>query len=258
MSSRRVADNRRCHRSTYPARRSATPRVTHCHGAARRVPRRRARRSTAARSARSCSRRSAMPAATCSAFASGLIELRGAPALSFVYRHATRDVTKNLDADDGLAAIAPLLDPTARPSFAHATLHAGDADAAAARQQEGQADAAPARDAAPTRATRRGAGATSTAPHDRAQARARLPLELPFLRRARRHRRAPSPGAGDGAQVEADRQVPRGARPRARRLPAATADGAPPSGRRLRLRQGLPDLRRPRVPAPPLRRARPR
>ncbi len=39
------------------------------------------------------------------------IGLRGAPALSLVYSHATRDVTRNLARDEALAAIATLLDP---------------------------------------------------------------------------------------------------------------------------------------------------
>ena len=56
------------------------------------------------------------------------IELRGEAMLSFVYRHATRDVTKNLAPAAGRAAVVALLDLQTEPSFAHATLHAGDAE----------------------------------------------------------------------------------------------------------------------------------
>ena len=77
------------------------------------------------------------------------------------------------------------------------------------------------------------------AAHDRARER-RLPLDLPFLVELGLTDAAPSAGAGDGAQVEADRQVPRGPRPRARRLPALTrGEGAAPiRGRRLRRGKG--------------------
>src|SRR5205085_7118143 len=54
--------------------------------------------------------------------------LRGEPVLSFVHRHATRDVTKNLDPRAGRHEIAALLDPAAEPSFAHATLAAGESE----------------------------------------------------------------------------------------------------------------------------------
>ncbi len=102
------------------------------------------------------------------------IELRGEPVLSFVYRHATRDVTKNLDPRAARAAVVALLDPAAR-----AVVRARDAArrrrrAAAALQQEGQAGAGAARErpAGDAPARRRQA-------HDRAKPRA-LPLELPF------------------------------------------------------------------------------
>jgi len=42
------------------------------------------------------------------------IALRGQPQLSFVYSHSTRDITKNLPVDEGLAQIARLLDGTFR------------------------------------------------------------------------------------------------------------------------------------------------
>jgi SAM-dependent methyltransferase len=56
------------------------------------------------------------------------IALHGEAALSFTYSHASRDVTKNLDVEAGIAALRALLDPEAQPSFAHATLHAGGED----------------------------------------------------------------------------------------------------------------------------------
>ena len=56
------------------------------------------------------------------------IELRGEPALSFVWRHTTRDVTRNLDPGAGRAAVLALLEEHGDPSFAHATLHAGDTE----------------------------------------------------------------------------------------------------------------------------------
>lgn len=49
------------------------------------------------------------------------VALKGRPHLSFVYRHRTRDVTKNLPVDDGLARIHALL----QHDFRNAHLHAG-------------------------------------------------------------------------------------------------------------------------------------
>jgi len=46
-----------------------------------------------------------------------LIALKGAPALSFVATHATRDVTRNLGVDDGIAEIAALLAPDHAPAL---------------------------------------------------------------------------------------------------------------------------------------------
>ena len=190
-----------------------------------------------------------------------LIALKGAPALSFVATHATRDVTRNLGVDDGIAEIAASLDPDHAPAFAHATLHAARWRHAAAREQEGQGDAAPARRAPRSadrarRRWRRSRRRRCLAAHDRARER-RLPLDLPFLAELGLTDAEPSAGAGDGAQVAPDRQVPRGPRPRARRACRSTTrgDGAAP----IRVvdygcRQGLPDLRRPRAPAPALRR----
>jgi len=57
-----------------------------------------------------------------------LIALKGTPALSFVATHATRDVTRNLGVDAGIAEIAALLGADDSLAFAHATLHAAGGD----------------------------------------------------------------------------------------------------------------------------------
>ncbi len=105
------------------------------------------------------------------------IGLRGAAALSFVHAHATRDVTRNLPVAAGLENVAALLDPTASPSFAHATLHAGGGETQLLVSRKG-------------RQTLRGApretsqpptdAAHELAPHDRQRNR-RLPIDAPFL-----------------------------------------------------------------------------
>ena len=56
------------------------------------------------------------------------IALQGKAALSFTFMHATRDVTKNFAIDAGVAELGSMLDTSARPSFAHATLHAQGED----------------------------------------------------------------------------------------------------------------------------------
>ncbi|MDP4300511.1 class I SAM-dependent methyltransferase [Leptothrix discophora] len=50
------------------------------------------------------------------------LRLRGEPALQLVWRHATRDITKNLAPAEGLALIDSLLDPQDGAGFAHAHL----------------------------------------------------------------------------------------------------------------------------------------
>jgi Methyltransferase domain len=50
------------------------------------------------------------------------IELKGTPALSFVYTHKTRDITRNLDAADAMPMLRELIGTT----FAHAHLLAAD------------------------------------------------------------------------------------------------------------------------------------
>ncbi len=106
------------------------------------------------------------------------IGLRGEATLSFVETHATRDVTRNLAIDEGLAAVAAMLDPASRPAFAHATLHAGAADLQLRISKRGvttlsRGTRTPARRAAP-------AGSGGLAPHDRQRER-RLSIDEPFL-----------------------------------------------------------------------------
>ncbi|MEO6363938.1 MAG: SAM-dependent methyltransferase [Caldimonas sp.] len=104
------------------------------------------------------------------------IELRAEPTLSFVFSHATRDLTRNFAIDDGLAAVAALLDAQAMPSFAHATLqcHGGN-DLQLLVSARGRAT---------LRRVQRDAAVPASPPaadsHDRERSR-HLPLELPFL-----------------------------------------------------------------------------
>ena len=119
-----------------------------------------------------------------------LIALKGAPALSFVSTHATRDVIRNLGVDEGLGEIAALLRSDHSPAFAHATLHAAAGDTQLLVSKKGKAtlrrhrsthadreEAALARDVA----SEDGLGRIDVlAPHDRTRDR-RLPLDLPFL-----------------------------------------------------------------------------
>ncbi|MDQ2928805.1 MAG: SAM-dependent methyltransferase [Pseudomonadota bacterium] len=103
-----------------------------------------------------------------------LIELRGAPALSFVHSQATRDVTKNHDLESGVAAMAALLDAAAVPSYAHATLHRSDGGCQLMVSRGGrhtlrQIAAAETRPAPPAPSS-----------HDLSKRRM-LPLDLPFL-----------------------------------------------------------------------------
>lgn len=106
-----------------------------------------------------------------------LIALKGAPALSFVAEHATRDVTRNLTVEDGMVEVATLLDPGHSPAFAHATLHAAGADTQLLVSKKGQATLRRHERAAGDRAA---TAVDALARHDRARER-RLPLDLPFL-----------------------------------------------------------------------------
>ena len=100
------------------------------------------------------------------------VVLRGETMLSFVYRHATRDITRNLDPLAARAAVVALLDPAGAPSFAHATLHTAEAELQLRISKKGRHSL--------VKKQRPAAAALPTAPsHDRAKARA-LPLELPF------------------------------------------------------------------------------
>jgi SAM-dependent methyltransferase len=63
------------------------------------------------------------------------VALKGRPHLSFVYRHRTRDVTKNCPVDDGLARIQGLL----QQEFRNAHLHAGGQEIQWAVSKKGRA-----------------------------------------------------------------------------------------------------------------------
>jgi hypothetical protein len=115
--------------------------------------------------------KSRQAAATCRACASGRSSCAASGA---VLRLPPRDPRRDQEPRSraARAAVVALLDPQREPSFAHATLHAGDAELQLRFSKKGKqalrALGAPRRDAAAG-----GAG------HDRAKPRA-LPLELPF------------------------------------------------------------------------------
>jgi SAM-dependent methyltransferase len=100
------------------------------------------------------------------------VVLRGEAMLSFVYRHATRDITRNLDPPAAREAVIALLDPAGTPSFAHATLHTGEAELQLRISRKGKHSLV--RKARPA-----DAASSATPSHDRTKTRA-LPLELPF------------------------------------------------------------------------------
>jgi hypothetical protein len=106
-----------------------------------------------------------------------LIALKGAPALSFVATHATRDVSRNLGVEAGIAEIAALLGPDHPTAFAHATLHAAGRDLQLLVSKKGKATL---RRHLAAQDDLAGTGVAGLAAHDRARAR-RLPLDLPFL-----------------------------------------------------------------------------
>ncbi|WP_418318252.1 class I SAM-dependent methyltransferase [Piscinibacter sakaiensis] len=106
-----------------------------------------------------------------------LVVLKGRSQLSLLYRHKTRDVTKNFDADAAVAEVSALIDAGSGQGFAHASLHWADTTVDLRFSKKGrasltrhrQADAAPAaNDDAPGEAA--GGGA-----HDRVK---RRPLSL--------------------------------------------------------------------------------
>ena len=165
------------------------------------------------------------------------IVLRGQPHLSLVYSHERRDVTRNLPVAEGLAELRALLGPA---GFGNAHLHTHDEELQLALSRKGRwslrvgrrASAAPAEAAA-------GAQPREAAPADAGP---------PLPGRAGRHRCGAPAGAGDGAQVEADQPLPGGDRRGAGGIEAGHA--AAHRGAGLRRRQGLPDLRAARPPAP--------
>ncbi len=107
--------------------------------------------------------------------------LRGVPSLSFVYSHATRDVTKNLALDDGLQYIATLVGPafhrahlfTANEETQLTISKKGKSHLSVRRLSERHASAATSH--APATVT-----ATVTTTHDREKQRW-LTLDRPFL-----------------------------------------------------------------------------
>jgi hypothetical protein len=107
------------------------------------------------------------------------VALKNAPALSFVASHATRDVTRNLSIDDGLAALADALDPERPQSFAHATLRARGGQTQLLVSKKGKTTI---RHHAPPVAPATGdvQAAGELQAHDRERER-RLPLDLPWL-----------------------------------------------------------------------------
>ena len=106
------------------------------------------------------------------------IVLKGRPALSFVAAHATRDITKNLSFDDGIAAVAEHLDASSPASFAHATLRAHGADSRLLVSRKGHATLR--RHVRAVEGKSPATAATGRPVHDRERGR-RLPLDLPWL-----------------------------------------------------------------------------
>jgi SAM-dependent methyltransferase len=114
------------------------------------------------------------------------IALHGEAALSFTFTYPTRDVTKNLVLDPGVAELGLLLDVSSRPSFAHATLHARGEDLQLMLNRKGHGtlrrhprpSATPGADAPPPSASAEASSLGTD--HDRQRAR-RLSLDLPFV-----------------------------------------------------------------------------
>ncbi len=98
------------------------------------------------------------------------VALRSGDRLSFVYRHATRDVTKNLPTDDGLVRVADLL----ATEFGGAHLFTTEAEI----------ELQPARGRSPARVVRRAPRHDTPAPgtHDRARVRPIDPAGAGWLR----------------------------------------------------------------------------
>ena len=182
------------------------------------------------------------PPGTAQRVAVRLLRLKEREHLSFVDSHPTRDVTLNLPVDAGVQRVRELLGT----AFGDAHLATSTAQLQLLVSRKGKATLRPIEATSPSPA------ALPPRAHDRDKQRF-LDLDAAFSPSSASPRAA-SARAGDGAQVEADQQVHRGARPRARRDGAEGRRGA---GRpRLRLRQGLPDVRDPRLPARHARRRR--
>jgi hypothetical protein len=99
------------------------------------------------------------------------LQLRGQTVLSFVYSHATRDVTKNLPPDDGLALIETLLND----QFRHAHLFSPEGETELRLSKKGKAHLG-----VHTSAAAAGAVATPTTEHDRQKQRW-IDIQRPFL-----------------------------------------------------------------------------
>ncbi len=100
-----------------------------------------------------------------------LIELKGAPALSFLWRHRTKDITKNQSIEDGLQMIDRLMGT----DFAHAHLETLQEEVQLRFSRKGK----PLLQVGKRQSV--GAASAEAAGHDRAKPRA-LSLESPFWR----------------------------------------------------------------------------
>jgi SAM-dependent methyltransferase len=100
-----------------------------------------------------------------------LVGLQGQPQLSFVYRHTTRDVTKNHPIDDGVALVRGLLGNT----FKHAHLHTLTEEVQLRFSKKGKATLQRGK-----AASTEGADAAPTPQHDREKHRV-VDLSRPFL-----------------------------------------------------------------------------
>ena len=128
------------------------------------------------------------------------VVLQAGPQLSLVYSHERRDVTKNLPPAEGLRELRALLGPQ---GFANAHLHTHGEELQLAFSRKGRWS---------LRTGRRTAAAPAAAPEHNRQKQRLLDAGPALPGRAGRGRRTAPAGAGDGAQVEADQQVPRGDR----------------------------------------------
>ncbi len=100
------------------------------------------------------------------------VEIAGRPQLSFVYRHATRDVTKNHSEADGIALVRGLLGTT----FKHAHLHTSAQEVQLRFSRKGQATLQRGKPLAPHQP----APPATPSAHDREKYRL-VDIERPFL-----------------------------------------------------------------------------